>query len=91
MLAALLLGLALPGYHDWIASTELMNEARQLADNMNRARAEAIKSGLRVNLCQTGGGRECIPLGAWDRGWILFMDSNGNGELDETDHGDFPF
>jgi type IV fimbrial biogenesis protein FimT len=82
-IAALLVGLALPGYHDWIAGKELMNEARQLADNMNRARAEAIKSGLRVNLCQTGGGQDCVPVGAWDRGWILFMDSNGNGEIDD--------
>lgn len=82
-IAALLAGLALPGYGDWIASKELMNEARQLADNMNRARAEAIKSGMRVNLCQTGGGPACIPVGTWDRGWILFMDTNGNGEVDD--------
>ncbi len=82
-LAAVLLGLALPAYHDWIANSEMMNEARQLADNMSRARAEAIKSGLRVNLCQTAGAQECVDVGSWDRGWILFMDTNGNGEVDD--------
>ncbi len=82
-IAALLLGLGVPGYHDWIANTEMMNEARQLADNMNRARAEAIKSGFRVNLCQTAGAQECAPVGTWDRGWILFKDTNGNGDVDD--------
>ncbi|MEO8345341.1 MAG: GspH/FimT family pseudopilin [Betaproteobacteria bacterium] len=81
-IAAMLLGLGVPGYHEWIANSELMNEARQLADNMNRARAEAIKSGLRVNLCQSAGGPGCVPVGAWDQGWILFLDTNGNGDVD---------
>ena len=78
-LAVLMLGLAVPAYHDWVAGSELMNEARHLASSMTRARAEAINSGFRVNLCPTAGGRQCAPTGTWERGWILFIDSNGDG------------
>jgi type IV fimbrial biogenesis protein FimT len=81
-LAALTLGLAVPSYHDWIAMSELMNEAQHLANGMNRARAEAINSGSRVNLCQSAGGRMCVPAGSWERGWILFIDSDGDGQVD---------
>jgi type IV fimbrial biogenesis protein FimT len=80
--AVLLLGLAVPAYGDWVASQELMNEARHLADSMNMARAAAINSGYRVNLCQTAGGEQCLHAGRWEGGWILFIDSNRNGEVD---------
>jgi len=82
-LAALLLGLAVPAYNDWIATTEMMNEAQHLASSMNQARAAAINSGFRVNLCQTAGGRQCLPVGTWEGGWILFIDTNRNGEVDD--------
>jgi len=85
LVGILLLPIALPAYNDWIASTEMMNEAQHLADSMNRARAEAINSGFRVNLCQTGGGRQCLPAGTWEGGWILFIDDNHNGEVDDDE------
>ena len=82
LLAALILGLAVPSYHDWIATSELMNEAQHLANSLNRARAEAINSGFRVNLCPSAGGRMCVPAGTWESGWILFIDSNDDGQVD---------
>ena len=66
-LAALLLGLAIPAYNDWIATTEMMNEAQHLASSMNQARAAAINSGFRVNLCQTGGTSDAASAGAISR------------------------
>ena len=80
-LAALLICLALPTYGDWIATSEIMNEAQHLAGSLDRARSEAINGGLRVNLCQSAGGRTCVPAGSWERGWILFIDSNGDGQV----------
>ena len=80
-LAAALICLSMPTYGEWIATSEVMNEAQHLAGSMNRARAEAINSGFRVNLCQSAGGRQCVPAGTWERGWILFIDSNGDGQV----------
>jgi type IV fimbrial biogenesis protein FimT len=81
-LAAVLIALALPTYGEWIATTEIMNEAQHLANSMNRARAEAINSNSRVNLCQSAGGRQCVPAGSWADGWILFIDANNDGQVD---------
>jgi len=81
-LAAVLLALAAPSYRDWIAASEMMNEAQHLANSMNMARAEAINSGLRVNLCQTAGGGQCLLAGSWEGGWMLFVDNNRNGQVD---------
>lgn len=81
-IGAVLLSVAAPAYQDWIASQEQMNEARHLADSMAMARAAAINSGFRVNLCQTAGGRQCLAVGRWESGWMLFIDNNRNGQLD---------
>lgn len=83
VVTGVLLGLAVPIYRDWIATTEMMNEAQHLANSMNRARAEAINGGFRVNLCQTAGGRQCVDAGTWEGGWMLFIDNNRNGEVDD--------
>jgi type IV fimbrial biogenesis protein FimT len=81
VLCSLLLVLGVPAYNEWIATAELMNEAQHLAGSLHRARSEAINSGLRVNLCPSAGGRTCAPTGTWDRGWILFIDANGDGQV----------
>jgi type IV fimbrial biogenesis protein FimT len=85
ILATILIAVAVPAYGDWIATTEIMNEAQHLAGSMNRARAAAINGGFRVNLCQTDGSRKCLPEGSWERGWMLFMDRNGDGERDDDE------
>jgi type IV fimbrial biogenesis protein FimT len=83
VLGSLLLGLAVPAWNEWIATSQLMNEAQHLAGSLHRARAEAINSGLRVNMCPSGGGRTCVRTGTWDHGWILFIDANGDGQVNE--------
>jgi type IV fimbrial biogenesis protein FimT len=85
VIGAVLLGLAVPAYDDWIATSEMMNGAKQLANSMNRARAAAINSGVRVNLCQSAGGQQCTDVGTWEGGWILFIDTNRNGEVDDDE------
>ena len=58
-IAALLAVLALPMYADWIAESQMMNYARDLAGSMNVARSEAIKRGTRVNLCKSANRSTC--------------------------------
>ena len=79
--AALLIGLAVPAYADWIASLQVMHEAQHLAASMNLARSEAIKRGLRVNLCKSANGRQCTTGSAWHSGWIMRVDADANGQL----------
>jgi len=83
-LAALLLRLALPAYEDWIASILVTQEAQHLAASMNWARAEAIKRGVRVNLCKSSTGLQCTPGSLWHGGWIMHVDADGSGQLESA-------
>jgi type IV fimbrial biogenesis protein FimT len=82
---ALLLSAALPAYRDWIAAQQLANHAHFIADTLDLARSEAIKHGYRVNLCKTRDGRQCTDDGGWEQGWLLFVDENHSGQVDDDE------
>jgi type IV fimbrial biogenesis protein FimT len=81
-IGGLLLGLALPQYHDWIAEYRLLNFARDLAGSMNEARSEAIKRNMRVNLCKSADRRSCSTTGDWSQGFVMYIDSDRDGDVD---------
>jgi type IV fimbrial biogenesis protein FimT len=81
-LAALLAVLAIPAYSDWIAESQIMNYARDLAGSMNAARTEAIKRGTRVNLCKSSDRRTCVLTGDWAQGFVVYVDRDHDGQLD---------
>lgn len=80
--AVLLTRVAWPYYTDFLVSMRVMQEAQHLANDMNLARSEAIKRGLRVNLCKSADGRQCTPASTWHDGWIIHADPEGNGQID---------
>jgi len=81
-IAALLSLLALPMYGDWIAESQMMNYARDLAGSMNTARSEAIKRGTRVNLCKSTDRRTCAVAGDWAQGFVMYVDRDRDGQFD---------
>ncbi len=81
-ISGLLIRVAWPYYTDLLVSMRVMQEAQHLANDMNLARSEAIKRGLRVNLCKSADGRQCTPASAWHGGWIIHADPEGNGQID---------
>jgi type IV fimbrial biogenesis protein FimT len=82
-IAAFLIGIGTPWWGSWIATQRLNNHAHHVAETLNLARSEAIKRGTRVNVCKTRDGKECADEGGWDQGWILFVDENDNGRVDD--------
>ncbi len=89
MIALVILGMlitfGLPSYRDWIAAQQLANHARFIADTLHVARSEAIKHGYRVNLCKARDGRQCTDTGGWEQGWLLFVDENRSGQIDDDE------
>jgi type IV fimbrial biogenesis protein FimT len=81
-IAAVLTVLALPVYSDWIAESQMMNYARDLAGSMNTARSEAIKRSIRVNLCKSADRRTCASAGDWAQGFVVYIDGDRDGQLD---------
>ena len=84
-IGGLVLTASIPQYRDWIATSQLANEAQQLASSMNLARAEAIKRGHRVNLCRTADRKRCGDATGWENGWLVFVDTNRNGQIDDDE------
>ncbi len=80
-----LLRLGLPTYRDWIASQQLANHAHYIADTLDLARSESIKHGYRVNLCKSRDRRVCTDDGGWEQGWLLFVDENDSGQVDDDE------
>ena len=80
-----LLVVAPPAYRDWIASQQLANHARFLADTLDIARSEAIKHGYRVNVCKSVDRRQCATAGGWEAGWIMYVDENRDGDIDSDE------
>ncbi len=84
-LLCLIVSFAVPTYGHWIASRQLANHAEYLTESLNRARSEAVKRGVRVNLCKTVDRRQCADAGGWESGWIMFVDVNRSGEIDAAE------
>ncbi|TMH37617.1 MAG: prepilin-type N-terminal cleavage/methylation domain-containing protein [Betaproteobacteria bacterium] len=84
-LFGVLLALGTPAYSNWIATQQLANHANYLAETLQRARSEAIKHGYRVNVCKTRDRSQCTDHGDWTSGWLMYVDENHNGQLDDDE------
>jgi type IV fimbrial biogenesis protein FimT len=92
--AAILAGLAVPSLRAYFLNNRLTGGANDLLHSFNLARAEAVKrqplaGGLPLNVvvCGTTGPRLANPVCEYNtfRGWIVFVDANGNWQYDAGD------
>ena len=83
---ALILRFGVPAYGEWIAARKLGNHAEYLTETLNLARSEAVKRGMRVNLCKSRDARQCDPHAKWESGWIMFTDENRDGQIEATEN-----
>ena len=58
----------------------------ELMAHLNFARTEAISRGAEVVVCPSVDQARCAEPAAdytaWDKGWLIYIDANDNGELD---------
>ncbi len=50
--------------------------------SLNLARSEAVKRNQQVVLCKSADGATCTTAGAWDQGWLVFVDLDQDGVWD---------
>jgi type IV fimbrial biogenesis protein FimT len=82
-IAALLIVIAAPAFHNWLGAYRLANHAKHLAETMTRARTEAVRRGHRVNLCKSVDRARCADETSWNAGFVVFVDVNRNGRIDD--------
>ena len=72
-----------PAFYSWLGTYELTNHAKHLAETMMRARTDAVRTGGRVSVCKSPDRRQCTDTGTWDGGFVVFVDANDNGLIDD--------
>lgn len=84
MLAALLLGLGIPSFRDFIRNGRITTAANDMVADYNLARSEAVKRRVAVTLCQSDDGATCVEPddAAAFAGWIVFVDADEGGDVD---------
>jgi type IV fimbrial biogenesis protein FimT len=82
-IAAVLVSAAIPSFSWSIASYRISGQINGWVGDLQFARAEAIKRGQTVTLCISSNGTSCATgTSAWQSGWIVFADANGNATVD---------
>lgn len=84
--AAILLTLGIPSFQNSVRSNRISAAVNDMVASMQLARSEAIKRRVPVTLCTNNGAVDdatanCAAA-AWDQGWIVFADPNGNATRD---------
>jgi type IV fimbrial biogenesis protein FimT len=80
----ILTAIGLPSFKYVTASNRISSEINALLGDMQFARSQAIKQGLTVTVCTSIDGLTCNTGGAgntWNTGWIVFLDSNGDQQV----------
>ena len=75
---AVLLGLAVPSFQEFVIRSRLDSTAQEMLTTLQFARSEAIRRGAQVALRRTSS-----TAGSWGEGWSMFIDADGDGELDD--------
>lgn len=82
-LAAILLGIGVPTFSGLANDMRLTSFANALHAEITLARSEAVRRGRRVTLCTSHDGQTCEAGVGWNARWLMFVDGNGNAQLDE--------
>lgn len=82
VVVSVLLALAVPGYRQLVMGNRITNHTNTLLSDMSLARSEAINRSERVVICSGGG--TCPGVDAWEGGWTVFVDRNGDDDLDNA-------
>lgn len=78
---AVLATIAAPSMRDLVKNARMTALANDLMTDLNVARSEAVKRGVRTAICTSNNGTSCTNT-EWRYGWIVFTDS-----VDGTDYG----
>lgn len=84
--AAILMALGVPSFVATITSSRLTGQINDLVADISYARNESATRGARVAMCVSTDGATCAASDTpWERGRMIFVDSNGNGARESAE------
>ena len=81
--AGILIASSAPSFTASIRNTRLVTQVNELQASLSMARSEAVKRNENVTVCRSSDSASCT--GAWQDGWIVFLDIDGDGSVDGGD------
>ncbi len=84
-LIAIIVVAATPSLTDALQKQRLTAGLDRLTADILLARSESVKSGDHSIICPTSTGTACSKQADWHRGWMVFSDTNKNGEFDRDE------
>lgn len=78
-IAGILLTIAIPTFERTTRNAVVASQANDFAASLSRARAEAIKARRNVRMCPTSNNSNCNSSTHWSTGWMMYVDTDGNG------------
>ena len=86
VIVGVLTKLAIPSFQFLIQGNRISSEISALMNDLQYARAEAMRTGQFVSICISSDGASCnVSSGDWRNGWIIFSDPNGNRTVNNGD------
>jgi type IV fimbrial biogenesis protein FimT len=78
VVVGILLMVGVPSLKTFMQSNQLVAASNELWSSLHLARSEAFKLDTRVSICDSSDGKTCALKGDWSKGWIVFVDANGD-------------
>ena len=75
---AVLLGAGVPALKNYTWNLRMKSAMDLLQSDLNLARGRAISHNTQTVVCPAGEGDDCSGQSAWQHGWIVFADLNGD-------------
>jgi len=85
IIVGVIVSIAIPSFQSTIASNSVSFSRDEFFTVLNYARSEAIKSGSSVTICKSSNTSSCDNSLLWNDGWLVFTDSNQDGNVDPDD------
>jgi len=79
---SILLTVAVPALQNFITRNRMSSEVNAFVASLHLARSEAVKRLHNVKLCPTTDFATCSGDTNWEPGWMVFLDTNDDGEVD---------
>jgi type IV fimbrial biogenesis protein FimT len=86
-IVGILMAIGIPSYKYVTNANRISAEINGLLGDLQFARSEAIKEGRTVSVCVSTDQSSCSTASPdlnWHKGWIVFSDVNGDGNIDTT-------
>lgn len=84
-IVGVLITMVAPGWSGLVQAYRSRVAADLLFSGLVLTRSEAVKRNRRVVICSSPEGERCLASVNWEQGWIVFEDTNNNGQRDLTE------